>query len=95
MSAARRLAKIIPLPGAAAEPVRQPVRRGRFPAVVTPIRRGYLLKLDATMRAKAAPKAQQSLKDVESFYLTCKRIHDSALNELLIARQLASREVKS
>jgi hypothetical protein len=93
---AKPSAKIIPLPGAAPEPVRQPPRRGRFPAIVTQIRRGYLIKLEASTRAAAVPskgdEAQKILEEAQSFYLTVKRLHDSTLSDLLVARQRAGLE---
>ena len=91
---ARSSARIIPLPGAAIQSVIQHPRRGRYPAIVTKIRRGYHLKFEASLQAKAAPTDQELLKAAEGVYQACKHMHDAAWVALLEARQRASREVK-
>lgn len=82
-------AKVTVLPTAALEPIHQAPRRGRYPANVTKIRRGYLIKLDATLNEQRDKGVQFALGLAEGYYWQCKRIHDDALAELQAAQQRA------
>ena len=58
---ARPSAQVIPLPGAASEPIHYAPRRGRYPANVTKIRRGYQLKRDSQWAVKKEKELQYAL----------------------------------
>lgn len=65
----RPSAQIIHLPTAAAEPVRQHPRRGHYPAMVTWIRRGYLLKLEARTKAEKDTRTEWEQGFAQGQYL--------------------------
>ena len=89
-------ARIITLPTAATEPVRQPPKRaGRHPKIVTNIHHGKSIKISAGLKAEAITDAKTVLKEAEDFYRVCKRIHDSALNALLGAQQRVNQQNKN
>lgn len=90
MTTAKPLARIIPLPGAAIEPVRQHPRRGRFPAIVTHIRYGRFYKL----QAKKGDKLKNEVEECRKFLETCEGIYNHARYELLLAQQRAGMKVK-
>lgn len=89
----RPSAQIIALPAAAPEPIHQHPRRGRYPAMVTKIRRGYLIKLEARLTAQKDSDAQRALGLglAEGYYLVCKSHHDGALLALRVAQQRTSK----
>lgn len=63
------IAHVIALPTAAMEPVSQRPRRGRYPAIVTPIRRGYLIKMEAQSKAEQDTRAQRAMGLAEGYRL--------------------------
>lgn len=99
MTTAKSLSKIIQLPGAATEPVIQnPRRAGRYPAKVTKIQQGNLIKAKEKSKEKIikAPEndLQKLLATEEIYFLTIKKVYESALSDLQNMRQRAGVNVK-